>query len=153
MRFLFCTAARPGHFGPMVPIARACLDSGHEVAVAAPVSFSEAVTRAGLHHVAQPPGWLARFDCLHLGGECGEQGVYFHPGKILACAAVNSAAEGKMAADSTAHNVEPVGLGLGKHPRLRHQPPHRPARHDLSPLAAERISERRDYGQPMIILM
>ena len=30
-----------------------------------------------------------------------------------------------------------------RHPRLRHQPPHRPARHDLSPLAAERISERR----------
>lgn len=59
MRILFATTANIGHFGPMTPFARACAAAGHEVRVAAPASFAETVTRAGLPHVplAQPaPG-------------------------------------------------------------------------------------------------
>ncbi len=36
MRVLFSTTAGAGHFGPMVPVAHACLAAGWEVAVAAP---------------------------------------------------------------------------------------------------------------------
>ena len=31
MRVLFSTTAGSGHFGPMVPVARACRDAGHDV--------------------------------------------------------------------------------------------------------------------------
>ncbi len=47
MRALFATTAGEGHFGPMVPFARACAAAGHEVRVAAPASFARAVERAG----------------------------------------------------------------------------------------------------------
>jgi hypothetical protein len=30
MRVLFATTANAGHFGPMVPFARACVAAGHE---------------------------------------------------------------------------------------------------------------------------
>lgn len=50
VRVLCSTTAGDGHFGPLVPVARACLDVGHEVRVAAPVSFAGAVGRAGLDH-------------------------------------------------------------------------------------------------------
>jgi len=50
MRLLFATTAGAGHFGPMVPIARACVAAGHEVVVAAPESFAADVSRAGLAH-------------------------------------------------------------------------------------------------------
>jgi UDP:flavonoid glycosyltransferase YjiC (YdhE family) len=50
MRVLFSTTAGSGHFGPMVPFAQACRDAGHEVKVAAPASFAEAVAAAGLDH-------------------------------------------------------------------------------------------------------
>ncbi len=50
MRVLFSTTAGAGHFGPMVPFARACHDAGHEVKVAAPASFADAVAGAGLDH-------------------------------------------------------------------------------------------------------
>ena len=50
MRVLFSTTAGSGHFGPMVPVARACVAAGHEVAVAAPGSFAPAVSRAGFVH-------------------------------------------------------------------------------------------------------
>lgn len=50
MRVLFSTTAGAGHFGPMVPIATACRDAGHEVKVAAPASFAAAVSGAGLDH-------------------------------------------------------------------------------------------------------
>ena len=50
MRVLFSTTAGAGHFGPMVPFARACRDAGHEVKVAAPASFAPAVAAAGLDH-------------------------------------------------------------------------------------------------------
>ena len=51
MRVLLATTAGAGHFGPMVPVARALLDAGHEVRVAAPASFAPVVARAGLTHV------------------------------------------------------------------------------------------------------
>lgn len=51
VRMLFSTTAGAGHFGPMVPFARACRDAGHDVRVAAPASFAAAVAAAGLDHV------------------------------------------------------------------------------------------------------
>ena len=57
MRVLFATTGGIGHFGPLVPFARACLDAGHEVVVAAPTSFADQVGRAGLAHapIGEPP--------------------------------------------------------------------------------------------------
>ena len=45
---LFSTTAGAGHFGPMIPIAHACADAGHAVAVAAPASFAGSVAKADL---------------------------------------------------------------------------------------------------------
>jgi len=50
MRVLFSSTAGAGHFNPLVPLAHACRAAGHDVAVAAPASFAEAVGRAGLPH-------------------------------------------------------------------------------------------------------
>ncbi len=50
VRVLFSTTAGSGHFGPMVPFAKACRDAGHEVRVAAPASFAEAVAATALDH-------------------------------------------------------------------------------------------------------
>ena len=50
VRMLFSTTAGSGHFGPLIPVARACLAAGHQVRVAAPASFASAVGRAGLEH-------------------------------------------------------------------------------------------------------
>ncbi len=50
MRVLVATTAGAGHFGPMVPFARALRDAGHQVAVAAPESFAGAVASAGFDH-------------------------------------------------------------------------------------------------------
>lgn len=50
MRVLFSTTAGAGHFGPLVPVAQACAEAGHEVRVAAPASFAADVARAGLAH-------------------------------------------------------------------------------------------------------
>ena len=52
MRVLFSTTAGTGHFGPMIPVARACAAAGHDVRVAAPDSFASHVERAGLEHAA-----------------------------------------------------------------------------------------------------
>ena len=54
MRVLFSTTAGAGHFGPMIPVARACEAAGHAVAVAAPASFAGSVADAGLLHRAFP---------------------------------------------------------------------------------------------------
>ncbi|WP_158850808.1 hypothetical protein [Saccharothrix deserti] len=51
MRVLFATTADVGHFGPVVPFARACAAAGHDVGVCAPVSFAGAVERAGFRHL------------------------------------------------------------------------------------------------------
>ncbi len=50
MRVLVATTAGAGHFAPLVPFARACVESGHEVRVAAPASFAGAVGQAGFVH-------------------------------------------------------------------------------------------------------
>lgn len=47
---LCATTANDGHFGPLLPFARACAAAGHEVRVAAPVSFAPGVARAGFRH-------------------------------------------------------------------------------------------------------
>jgi UDP:flavonoid glycosyltransferase YjiC (YdhE family) len=60
MRILFSTTAGTGHFGPLIPFARACTAAGHTVAVAAPGSFAGAITGAGFRHLAvgEPPAEL-----------------------------------------------------------------------------------------------
>jgi hypothetical protein len=50
MRVLVATTANDGHFGPLVPFARACRAAGHEVRVAAPASYAVALERAGFAH-------------------------------------------------------------------------------------------------------
>jgi glycosyltransferase len=50
MRVLVATTAGAGHFAPLLPFARACVESGHEVRVAAPASFAGAVGQAGFAH-------------------------------------------------------------------------------------------------------
>jgi len=54
VRVLFSTTAGAGHFGPMIPVARACRAAGHAVAVAAPTSFAGSVADAGLAHLPFP---------------------------------------------------------------------------------------------------
>lgn len=51
MRVLVSTTAGSGHFGPLVPVARACAAAGHEVAVAAPASFAASVAATGFAHL------------------------------------------------------------------------------------------------------
>ncbi|WP_345802868.1 glycosyltransferase [Microbacterium sp. AZCO] len=50
MRVLCATTANDGHFGPVLPFARAFADAGHEVRVAAPVSYARTVSGAGFPH-------------------------------------------------------------------------------------------------------
>lgn len=50
MRVLVASTAGSGHFGPLVPFARGLAEAGHEVAVATPRSFADAVASAGLEH-------------------------------------------------------------------------------------------------------
>jgi UDP:flavonoid glycosyltransferase YjiC (YdhE family) len=47
MRVLFTSQPLPGHFQPLVPLARAAADAGHEVAFACARSFVPSVERAG----------------------------------------------------------------------------------------------------------
>jgi UDP:flavonoid glycosyltransferase YjiC (YdhE family) len=54
MRMLFSTTGGVGHFGPLVPVARACAAAGHEVSVAAPASFGARVSASGLTHLPFP---------------------------------------------------------------------------------------------------
>ena len=57
MRLLFTTTGHAGHVLPLVPLARACLEAGHEVRVAGPLSRGDVVRRAGLPFwpFADPP--------------------------------------------------------------------------------------------------
>jgi UDP:flavonoid glycosyltransferase YjiC (YdhE family) len=50
VRVLFSTTANDGHFGPLLPFARACVEAGHQVRVAAPESYGVALARARLPH-------------------------------------------------------------------------------------------------------
>jgi UDP:flavonoid glycosyltransferase YjiC (YdhE family) len=52
VRILFATTRGAGHFGPLVPFARACERAGHEVLVAGAPSVRPHVERAGLALVA-----------------------------------------------------------------------------------------------------
>ena len=58
MRILFATGQGGGHFGPLVPFARAYERAGHEVMVAAPHSAARMVERAGFafYGVGEPDG-------------------------------------------------------------------------------------------------
>lgn len=47
MKILFSTTAGTGHFRPLLPFAAACAEAGHDVAVAAPLSFARQATAAG----------------------------------------------------------------------------------------------------------
>jgi UDP:flavonoid glycosyltransferase YjiC (YdhE family) len=51
VRVLVSSTAGSGHFGPLVPLASACRDAGHDVAVAAPTSFAREVGAAGFEHL------------------------------------------------------------------------------------------------------
>ena len=50
MRVLCATTANDGHFGPLLPFARALAGAGHEVRVLAPESYAHAVAAAGFVH-------------------------------------------------------------------------------------------------------
>ena len=50
MRVLCATTANDGHFGPLLPFARALAHAGHEVRVAAPASYADVVAKAGFAH-------------------------------------------------------------------------------------------------------
>ncbi|MEP6892816.1 MAG: nucleotide disphospho-sugar-binding domain-containing protein [Gaiellaceae bacterium] len=52
MRFLFSCTASEGHFRPLVPLARACVDAGHDVAFATAGSFGDRVESAGFRVLA-----------------------------------------------------------------------------------------------------
>src|SRR4051794_35367890 len=48
MRILFTTTGYPGHVLPLAPFASACVEAGHEVAVAGPRSAGPVVETLGL---------------------------------------------------------------------------------------------------------
>ncbi|HEY9294577.1 MAG TPA: glycosyltransferase [Microlunatus sp.] len=48
---LMSSTGNEGHFGPLVPLAKAAALAGHDVRVAAPASFSAAVQRTGMTHL------------------------------------------------------------------------------------------------------
>ena len=50
MRILFTCSAALGHLHPLVPIARAAAQAGHDVAFATPGSFAPMVERSGFRH-------------------------------------------------------------------------------------------------------
>jgi UDP:flavonoid glycosyltransferase YjiC (YdhE family) len=52
MRVLFTTFPAYGHFHPLVPLARALQQAGHEVAFASAASFRKAVESNGFRHIA-----------------------------------------------------------------------------------------------------
>jgi UDP:flavonoid glycosyltransferase YjiC (YdhE family) len=54
VRVLCATTANDGHFGPLLPFARALAEAGHEVRVAAPTSYAAAVAGAGFVHEPFP---------------------------------------------------------------------------------------------------
>lgn len=58
MRVLVSTVPQDGHFNPLVPLARAIRDGGHEVAVATSAAYGPEVESAGLPHVAAGIPWL-----------------------------------------------------------------------------------------------
>ena len=55
MRILCTLRAATGHFHPLVPLAQAARDAGHEVAFGMPASFAATVERLGF-------GWFAEME-------------------------------------------------------------------------------------------
>jgi UDP:flavonoid glycosyltransferase YjiC (YdhE family) len=57
VRVLCATTANDGHFGPLLPFARALAQAEHEVRVASPASYAGVVAKAGFAHepFADPP--------------------------------------------------------------------------------------------------
>src|SRR5437764_2264432 len=55
MRILFTTLPESGHFRPLIPIAQAAADAGHDVAFASPACFTTLVEQAGFR--AFPAGF------------------------------------------------------------------------------------------------
>lgn len=52
MRFLFTSTRGAGHLQPLLPYARALVQRGHEVRIAAPISVAATLDKADLMHVA-----------------------------------------------------------------------------------------------------
>jgi UDP:flavonoid glycosyltransferase YjiC (YdhE family) len=63
VRVLGCTTAGTGHFFPMVPLLRSCVEAGHDVVVACPDSFTSTVISTGFavapFEEAPPEAWGA----------------------------------------------------------------------------------------------
>lgn len=59
MRALFTVQPSVGHLHPLVPVANALRDAGHEVAVCSSASFRDDVEAFGLTHIAAGLDWLA----------------------------------------------------------------------------------------------
>lgn len=57
MRFLFTCIPGFGHFHPIVPLARALIAAGHDVAIVTAPAFAPAVTRAGLEAIPAGLNW------------------------------------------------------------------------------------------------
>ena len=57
MRVLFTTQPGDGHFNPLVPLARALQDAGHEVAFACPAPFGPQVRSTGFTHFPAGLDW------------------------------------------------------------------------------------------------
>lgn len=57
MRVCFAALPLAGHFFPLVPLAFACRDAGHDVAVVSAAGYEEAVARLGLRFVPAGAGF------------------------------------------------------------------------------------------------
>lgn len=84
MRVLFTTQPGHGHFRPLLPLARAAREAGHEVHVASSARFGDAIREAGFEPVAAgveweltAPGLIGAFPELaeHRGTEAGNRFV------------------------------------------------------------------------------
>jgi UDP:flavonoid glycosyltransferase YjiC (YdhE family) len=58
MRVLFTVQPSTGHLHPLVPVAHALIEAGHEVAVCSSPSFREEVEAFGLTHIAAGLDWV-----------------------------------------------------------------------------------------------
>jgi len=85
MRILFATTAGAGHFGPLIPFAKAATAANAEIIVAAPASFEEAVIGAGLPFWAlgEPTAEEWRAVMAGVGGLTEEEGNQLVVGEIF----------------------------------------------------------------------
>ena len=68
MRMLVSTTPGLGHLLPMLPLARAARDRGHEVVIAAGTSLAEVVAEAGFRHAPMGPATIGEVVDGVLGG-------------------------------------------------------------------------------------